>query len=138
MGHYFIGLVLDDNFAFLRELSTDANLKEIMLVEDGVVIASSEPQESSRIKIGETLETSDSDLANANIVREIVLRIDGIDTPVSALFIQDTTKLDGFEYRMASSLHSFAYYCFYHSYLVDSYCSPKDRQRDHGCVAPCR
>lgn len=104
VGHYFIGLVLDDNLAFLRELSVEAIVREIMLVEDGTIIASSAPEMSSRIQSGETPDAREKKSEGESIAREVVLKVDGVETPISALFIQDTTKLEGVEYRMATSL----------------------------------
>lgn len=97
LGYYFIGLVLDDNLSLIRNARADANIQEITLMHEDVVIASSLMEESQ----GSRLQNGYFD---SQMVNEVVLSIQGLNTPIKAVFVQNNDSLEVVERSLATSL----------------------------------
>ncbi|OBT13693.1 hypothetical protein A9264_13720 [Vibrio sp. UCD-FRSSP16_10] len=104
VGHYYVGLVLDNNLRLLQDVVVDANISEIMLVEGGEIIASSSTEVSEKLDRNPGLKLSDQVHLNPEMISQVDVMVGGVVTPLQAVFLQDTSELDWVEFSFAASL----------------------------------
>ncbi|WP_253912545.1 LuxQ periplasmic sensor domain-containing protein [Vibrio sp. B1Z05] len=104
VGYYYVGLVMDNNLSLLQDVIADANISEIMLVEGGDIIASSSAEVSQKLQQQQELKLTDHSYFGSEIINQVDVVIGGVKTPIKAVFLQDTSKLERVEYSFAASL----------------------------------
>ncbi|CAM2916632.1 LuxQ periplasmic sensor domain-containing protein [Vibrio rarus] len=104
VGHYYVGLVMDNNVSFLRDVVIDADVSEIMLVEGGEIIASSSPVISKKLQQNEPVKLADQTFFSSEMMSQVDVMVGGVVSPIHAVFIQNTSRLDTLEVSFAASL----------------------------------
>ncbi|MFC0172180.1 LuxQ periplasmic sensor domain-containing protein [Vibrio comitans] len=104
VGYYYVVFVMDNNLRLLRNVVIDSIVTDIVLVEGGEIIAASSSEITEILKQGAPLKFSDQPYLSSQMVSEVDVVIEGIMTPVKAVFLQNTSKLDRVEINFAASL----------------------------------
>ncbi|MFC0058802.1 LuxQ periplasmic sensor domain-containing protein [Vibrio inusitatus] len=104
VGYYYVVFVIDNNLRLLRNLVLDSIVTDIVFVESGEIIAASSPKVSNLLKQYSPLKLEDQPQLMSQMIGEIDVVVEGIVTPVKAIFIQNSSKLDRVEISFAASL----------------------------------
>ncbi|TKG30458.1 response regulator [Vibrio breoganii] len=104
VGYYFVVLVLDNNLRLIRNVVLDGNINDLMLVENGEVIAASSPKMIELLEQHSSFRLEDQTEYDSEMISQVDVIVGGVLTPVKAVFVQNTSKLDKVEISFAASL----------------------------------